>query len=299
MTHELTATTQRLLNAGDYSLIKRDATDATVCHMWLHSGRRASSPRTQQQYLRTWRAFSAYVAKPLQAVTLEDLQAWQASLTGAPATRKATTAAVRSLFAFAQSVGYVRANVATMLEQESVPDLAYRKVVDEPTILRMVDRCETPRDTALLLVLYSSGARVSEILALTWQDVTPRTDGGAVLHILFGKGRKQREAGISRTAHSAMLALRDEAAPATAPVFSTRTGKALDRQAAHRIIKQVAQRAGVADFSCHWLRHSHASHAAQRGGSLPDIMTQLGHSNSATTAKYFHAANYSSDRLVL
>lgn len=299
MTDELAVTTQ-LPNTGDYAFMERGSTDETLVHLWLNSERRKHSRLTQEQYLRTWRAFSAYVAKPLQAVTLSDLEAWQESLGGTPATRKVKTAAVRSLFSFAAKLGYLRANVALMLAPGKVADTKHRKALDEQDVLRLLVACRTHREKALVHVLYSSGARVSELLALTWQDVTPRTQGGAVLHILHGKGDKQREAGISAGAYSALLTLRDEGTQATAPVFSTRTGKALDRQAAHRLLKEIAERAGVTSaFSAHWLRHSFVTHALKHGAAPQDVQAQAGHSSLAVTTSYAHADSFASDVLVL
>mgnify|MGYP003376668931 CR=1 FL=1 len=289
-----------LVNVGTYELVHHDATDAALVDMWLNTGKRADSPRTQEQYTRTWRAFAAFVQKPLQAITLQDLLTWQQSLTGAPATRSVKTKTVRSLFAFAQKTGYLRANPAVMLDTGSVADTKHRKLVDETSVLRLLDKCQTPRERALVHVLYSSGARVSELLALTWQDVEPRPNGAAVLHILYGKGNKQREPGISVSAYSALLALRDESTEQISFVFATRTGRPLDRQAAHRLLKSVAKRAGVTeDFSAHWLRHSHATHALLRGAPVQNVMAQLGHSSLAVTSSYAHAEHSSADVLVL
>jgi site-specific recombinase XerD len=60
-------------------------------------------------------------------------------------------------------------------------------------------------------VLYGSGARISEVLSLKWQDVQPRQNGtGAVLRIRDGKGGKARQAGINAAAYAALVALRRE-----------------------------------------------------------------------------------------
>ncbi len=83
-------------------------------------------------------------------------------------------------------------------------------------------------------------------------------------------------------------------------VFRTRTGAALDRVAAHRMLKCVAQRAGVSeDVSAHWLRHSHVSHALARGANVEAVRQQVGHSSLNTTTAYAHADSYSADVLAL
>ena len=285
-------------NAGSYDVLPVDTTDSALVSMWLQS--EDKSPNTQKTYARVWRTFSQAVQLPLQAVTLADLQAWQQSLADSPATVKAKTAAVRSLFSFAVRTGYLRLNPAAMLSTPKTPDTKHRKLVRELDVMRLVDAARTPREAALVHVLYSSGARVSELLSLTWQDVQPRT-AGAVLHIVYGKGGKSRQAGISAAAYDALLALRDEDADEdTAFVFSTRTGHALDRVAAHRILKNIAARAGVSeDVSAHWLRHSHVSHALARGANVEAVRQQVGHSSLNTTTAYAHADSYSADVLAL
>jgi site-specific recombinase XerD len=307
MTTTALATTHAVTNVGDTWLVAYDTTDDRLVELWLHTGKRADSPRTQALYRRVWRAFSAIVGKPLQAVNLSDLQTWRESLKGAPATQRVNIATIRSLFAFGVRVGYLRMSPAVMLDSPKIGATTHRRTLSESNTLRMFDACQTAQETALLRVLYSSGARVSEVLALTWQDVTPRTAGGAVLHIVCGKGSKSRDAGISAAAYMALLALRD-GAPDAAYCFATRTGAPLDRQRAHRILKDVAKRAGLKDSagnlltvlpSCHWLRHSHATDSLAHGANVTDVMAQLGHASLQTTSGYVHSTGYSCDKLAL
>lgn len=314
MTHAITVTTQHV-NAGDYALCHATTNDDRLVAMWLQSGKRANSPLTQASYLRTWRSFSAfqfpivdeagdvtgYTRKPLQAITLEDLQVWRSQLTGKDTTQKTAIATVRSLFSFAVRVGYLRVSPAVMIETPPAPTKAHtRRVLTQGNIERMVDACETDRESALIRCLYSSGARISEVLALRWQDVTPRDNGGAVLYIADGKGHKDREAGISAATYAALLRLRDEDTAEDAYVFATRNGLPVDRQSAHKTIKRVLRRAGLPDnASAHWLRHSHATHVLSRGGNVADLQAQLGHASLATTSTYAHAEAFSADRLAI
>ena len=300
MTNALTVTTQGM-NAGDYGLVARDATDERLVDMWLHSGKRGNSAATQDVYLRTWREFAAFVRRPLQDVTLDVLQEWRNSLIGKPATQRTKIAAIRSLFAFGVKTGYLRMSPAVMLEPPHVPQNVASHTVSVADLARILDSCHTAQETAFIRVLYSSGARVSEVLALGWEDVTPREDGrGAHLFIASGKGRKTRTVGVNAAAYAALLALREESTQPTDYVFATRTGNALDRHAAHRLVKRVLQRAGVKDAagaSCHWLRHSHATHSLQQGANVADVKAQLGHSSLNTTSLYVHAGSYSADKL--
>lgn len=305
MTTEL-VTTQPAVNTGDMQLVAQDTTDARLVSLWLSTGKRAGSEATQDTYSRIVKRFFVCVGKPLQSVTLTDLQDWRESLTGSAATQRTSIAAVRSLFAFAVKVGYLRMSPAVMLETPKVQQQQDARALSQADMLRLLDACQTPQETALVRVLYGSGARISEVLALTWQDVQPRQNGaGAVLRIRDGKGGKARQAGINAAAYAALLALRHESTPATAFVFATRKGTALDRVAAHRLLKRVVSRANDkleakdAHVSCHWLRHTHATHAIAAGAPLTDVQAQLGHSSLSTTTIYAHATAYSADKLPL
>ena len=82
----------------------------------------------------------------------------------------------------------------------------------------------------------------------------------------------------------------DAPANPDAPVFRSRTGKALDRSRVLRIVQEAAKRAGVdGDVSPHWLRHAHATHSLERGAPIHLVQATLGHASIATTSRYLHA----------
>ena len=285
--------TTAIATTDSAAIIPADTTDSRLIEMWLH-GR---TENTGQQYRRIVARFFAQVAKPLQNVNLSDLQAWADTLTGTPHTRKAHIDTVRSLFSFALKTGYIRLNPAAALQSVKTPDKVKGKVLAEREVLAIINAADTPRDTALLQCLYSAGGRISEICALTWNDVIPTPDGAELL--LFGKGDKNRSAAISADTYRLLLAQR-RFAENDAPVFTTRTGSAIDRVMAHRIIKEAAQRAGITrPVSAHWFRHSHASHALERGANPAAVQEQLGHASLATTTRYAHASNSSSAYLIV
>jgi hypothetical protein len=75
------------------------------------------------------------------------------------------------------------------------------------------------------------------------------------------------------------------------PVFASRKGGGrLTERAVLGIVKRAAAKVGIEAPECpHWLRHVHASHAIDRGATLPEVQTTLGHGNIATTSGYPHA----------
>lgn len=288
MTNALATATQ---NAA---IIPADTNDARLIEMWMHG----KSENTVSQYTRIVARFVDQVRKPLQNVNLSDLQGWADTLTGTAHSVKAHIDTVRSLFSFALKTGYIRLNPAAVLESPSVPDKVKGKVLSERETIALINAADNPRDQALLQCLYSAGGRVSEICSLSWKDVAPTPDGGAEL-LIFGKGGKNRNAKISADTHRLLQAQR-RFAEDSAPVFSTRNGTPIDRVAVHRTIKDAADKAGIKKaVSAHWFRHSHASHALERGANPAAVQEQLGHSSLATTTRYAHAVNSSADFLIV
>jgi integrase/recombinase XerD len=174
---------------------------------------------------------------------------------------------VRSLFSFALRIGYIRVNPASVIAPPPVHDRKHARLLSEAEALALVLAAPPGRDRAFVRTLYSSGARVSELCALTWADVLPSAEG-ATLYI-WGKGGKQRQVGISQVTDAEIMRLRASDTD-LGPVFGC------DRTTGHRIVKRAAYAAGIIKpVSAHWFRDSHASHALARGASAVDVQEQL------------------------
>ena len=138
------------------------------------------------------------------------------------------------------------------------------------------------RDYALIKGSYLLGCRVSEIAVLRWKDIEALDDGGQI-H-LFGKGSKRRTIRVS----SATLGLFQGLGRGFDEEFvfpSPRRDGHLTRQAIGDVCRKWGRAAGFHVFP-HALRHSHASHAVQRGVDVFTLQATLGHSSSATTGHY-------------
>jgi integrase/recombinase XerD len=87
---------------------------------------------------------------------------------------------------------------------------------------------------------------------------------------------------------------------AEAPLFATPAGNRLKERSVRHVIKKMAKKAKVnSKLSPHWLRHAHASHSLDRGASVAEVASNLGHDSVATTSAYLHAkpGSSSGDRL--
>lgn len=151
------------------------------------------------------------------------------------------------------------------------------------------------RDKALLELLYATGARVSEAVALDVDDLVG-PDGTPELIRVVGKGDKQRIVPVGSYARAAIEAYLVRARPlllsgarGTPALFLGARGARLSRQNAWLIIRAAAERAGLTvEVSPHSLRHSFATHLLAGGADVRVVQELLGHASVATTQLYTH-----------
>ena len=278
---------------GSYGLVPRNTTDIQIVNMWIAQ---SNSANTQAQYARVIHSFQSVVNKPMQRVNLSDLQQWQQGLEGKANTKKLHVNAIKSLFSFMQKTGYIVLNAAVMLKPEKTVETKHTKTLTEEQVIKLVNSSDlSKRDEAIIRVLYSSAMRVSELCALQWQDVIEQ--GNKAILVIRGKGNKTRESGISSKAYEAMKALRNGASD-TDFVFKSNRNQQMDRTTVNHLFTKLSAIIGK-DISPHWLRHSHVTHALQRGANPTDVMNQAGHSSLAVTTTYAHSERFSSDVLIV
>jgi integrase/recombinase XerD len=197
--------------------------------------------------------------------------------------------AVRGLHKFAVREGLVELDPAREVKPPAAPR-RLPKALPVDDVLRLLETPGGLRDRALLEVLYSTGARISEAVGLDLDDIdaTERTV------LLDGKGGKQRLVPIGRPALDALDAYLVRARPdlaangrGTPAVFLNVRGGRLSRQSAWQTLKVAAERAGIAaTVSPHTLRHSFATHLLEGGADVRVVQELLGHASVTTTQIY-------------
>jgi integrase/recombinase XerD len=259
--------------------------DEMLIKLWLH-GRPL---HTQRAYQTDLRRFRGQAAKSFAAVTLTDLQDFADSLSGLKgSSRYRILSAVKSLLAFGHRTGYLAFDVGRVLKLPSVRDNLAQRILPEADVHRMLSLESNERNRVLLTLFYASGARVSEICALAWNNLQPTAAGGQIT--VLGKGTKTRSIQLPASVWKQLLKLRGKAG-AEEPVFRSRKKSGFLRPlAVYRIVCQAAKRAEIEGrISPHWLRHAHASHALDRGAPIHLVQATLGHASLATTSRYLHA----------
>jgi integrase/recombinase XerD len=206
--------------------------------------------------------------------------------------------AVRGLHKFAAAEGLTETNVAAAVKPPT-PSRRLPKSLTIDEVLALLEGAGgdseadgplTLRNRALLELLYSTGARISEAVGLDVDDV----DTHARSVLLRGKGGKQRLVPVGRPAVTALdaylvrgrpdLARRGKGTPA---IFLNARGGRLSRQSAWQVLQDAAERGGVkAAVSPHVLRHSFATHLLDGGADVRVVQELLGHASVTTTQIY-------------
>ena len=274
-------------------------TDAFCDGLWLESG---LARNTLDAYRRDLRLFAHWLAErdgiALDAVTEMHLTAYIAARGKGQA-----TSANRRLAAFRRFYGWALRDKhvvrdPTLRLRAAKQAARFPSTLSETQVeaLLAAPDLDTPlglRDRTMLELMYASGLRVSELVALKTVEVG--LNEGVVR--VFGKGSKERLVPFGEEAHRWIARYLAEARPvlmgarAADALFVTARADGMTRQAFWYLIKRYAVLAGIrAPLSPHTLRHAFATHLLDHGADLRAVQMLLGHADISTTQIYTHVA---------
>jgi len=262
---------------------------------------RRMSPNTLESYARDLAALAEFAEKREMAVEVmgrRDLEAFVRGLMSkglSPRSVARMVASVRGFFKFlAIERKLDESPAADLRAPRAWPALPKFLDLDDVDRLLAAPGTSTPRglrDKALLEVLYASGMRVSELVALRPGDLN--LENGYLTCI--GKGDKQRIVPVGQDAVEWLRRYMREGRPAllgqrSSPwLFVNARGGRLSRVGFWKILKAYGIQAGITrEISPHVLRHSFATHLLERGADLRAIQVMLGHADLSTTQIYTH-----------
>lgn len=274
---------------------------------WLAGERRAAT-LTVEAYSRDVAAFLGFLTNHLGAepdldslarLRASDIRAWLAheAMGGAiNATRARHLSAVRSFFRYLSRHHDVD-NAQLKLIQSPRAKKPLPKALARAEAISVAndvgdltgDTARAARDTALFSLLYGSGLRIAEALALDVRDAPP--PGGADALRVIGKGSKERIVPVLpvvRDAIAAWLRHHPDRSPG-APLFVGARGGRLQSGIARRTLREFRRQNGLPEHATpHALRHSFATHLLGAGADLRAIQELLGHASLSTTQRYTH-----------
>ncbi|WP_135230123.1 tyrosine-type recombinase/integrase [Deinococcus fonticola] len=270
------------------------------------------TPQTVRAYLADVRMLRAYLdgdgqpqhqrGRDWEQISAADLRGFLAQSRPKPHRVHRLIASWSKFWAFLRDVQHLSVqNPPGELKRPKLPG-RLPKYLETPDIAKLLDaahRDSNPnrglRNWALLAFLYGTGARISEVVGLTFDRIS-YVDGLPSSIRVIGKGDKERTVPLSPTAQRALVqwlkVRRTEGHPTSRYVWSYLTGKHRGEPLAVRTVQAMttsaAKRAGLdpAKVSPHKMRHSYATALVEQGRSLHEIGTILGHENPATTAIY-------------
>lgn len=171
-------------------------------------------------------------------------------------------------------------------EVKSAPRALSRKEL--LSLIRAVQSSGSIRDVAVVTLLLHTGVRVSELCALTLEDVVMRERSGRIV-VRSGKGNKRREVPLNSTARSAVTEWLKIRGDAPGALFTGRKGSSLTPRAVEYLLKKYSSKAGLENVTPHVFRHTFCKSLVDAGEPLDRVATLAGHENLNTTAKYTKA----------
>jgi len=269
---------------------------------------RGLSPNTTAAYRTDLDQFMQFMAErnltAWSAVSRDDLVSFLIFLKEkryANSTVARRTAAIKSLFEYLMAENIVLTNPTEHLDSPKVDRFLPKAI----SVMQVDELLELPlttggpeglRDKAMIELLYATGVRVSELVALNVHDVD------LVAHHIrcIGKGNKERMLPMAGTATTAIEEYLDMGrgqigrSAEEKALFLNHRGKRLTRQGFWLILKGYAERLGLHDLTPHTLRHSFATRMLNNGADLRAVQELLGHASISTTQIY---TQVSTDRL--
>ena len=239
--------------------------------------------------------FKEYIKKPLRRVKEEDVRLYSESLAkrgNSSSTVLRNMVSLRALYSFMEKQSLIRQNP---MEAISVPkvDKKLPQILTTEETERLLDAPVTKdakgiRDKAMLELLYATGIKVSELIALNVSNVNLRRrmlvcQGGRGARVIpLGKQAVMSVSLYLKNARTSMLLSGEESA-----LFVNCNGKRMSRQGFWKIIKGYQAASGIEkDITPHMLRHSFAAHLLQNGADLESIGEMMGLTDTASTAVY-------------
>ena len=300
MSYNLTIAKRPIAPAPVPPAAAAEGIDAYLTHLTVERRLAANTLESYARDLQLLAEFAAGRSVSLEALSRQELEALVRELMSegrAPRSVARAVACFRGFYRFLLLDGRLQINPADDLRPprawKTLPRYLTVEDVDQLIVQPDVTMPRGLRDRALIELLYATGMRVSELLALRPADVNL----DASYLTCTGKGDKQRIVPIGdeaatwvrkyiREARGALLAKR------TSPrlfVNARGGGPGLTRVGFWKILKGYAKQAGLTrTLSPHMLRHSFATHLLERGADLRAIQMMLGHADLSTTQIYTH-----------
>lgn len=267
---------------------------------------RRFSPLTVRNYRRDIERFLAWLGTDEAgfdpgSVTTEQVRSWIIHRTERekikPASMNREVSSLRALYRWLHRTGAVPKDIMLPIRSMRTPR-RLPAFVPESRMTRIVETCETEsmdfeteRNAAMILILYTCGLRLAELVGIDRSDLSPDC---ARLRVR-GKGDKERVVPVLEFVREKILRYTDLIErqnicnSSEKALFLTLKGRRISRSEVYRTVGEVLNRAGVkGKKSPHVLRHTFATHLLNGGADMREIQELLGHASLQSTQVYTH-----------
>jgi integrase/recombinase XerD len=201
--------------------------------------------------------------------------------------------AIKTFSKFLVKDGILNYDIAKGIQSPKIPK-TLPHTLSIPSILKLLEHTEgnTPlalRNQALIELVYGSGLRVSELLALSISDIHLKQQYVRV----YGKGAKEREVPMTESAIKALVIYLRDGRPLLntsnqMTLFLNHHGKPLSRVGFYKLLMSWGKHIDISPITPHMLRHAFATHLLEAGLDLKTLQLLLGHEDISTTQIYTH-----------
>jgi integrase/recombinase XerD len=255
---------------------------------------RRFSPRTRRAYAHHARSLLRFVRKPEHRLDDSDVRDYLLHRVEVDD----VSAAYHS-----QAVSALRFLFRVVLDQPDAlqtvprprPDRRLPSVLGKSDARRLVNAVDNIKHRTILVLLYSAGLRVSEVVKLHIADLDIDR---RLIRVHAGKGRKDRYTLLSDRALATIRQYIEEYGPTTWLFPGERPNRPLSTRSAQKVVETARRRVGIVGrASAHTLRHSFATHLLEAGTDIRYIQELLGHASAKTTQIYTHVSRHDIARI--
>ncbi len=246
--------------------------------------RRGMSPRTISSYSSNVKSFFAWTVKDHPKNINKDDIVEYLSLFNENNTQRSHHQAIKKFYEICLNQPNKFKYIPYCKKSEKKPIILS---VDE--IQRLIDACGNLKHKTIICLVYATGVRMSELLGIRLCDIDR---GNMVIHVINGKGEKQRQV----TMKPRLLSLLEEYyrayEPETYLFEGDKPGCKYTSSSVNSMLRTYAKKAGIKKrVYCHLLRHNYATHSLEEKENLYTIQKVLGHASPKTTADtYLHTS---------
>lgn len=242
------------------------------------------SSKTIKSYLYQFRQFLRFFKKEPKAACVRDIEDYLLFLKKKGCVPASINQSYHAIKGYYEKVlkKKICARIPRAKEPKQLP-----KVLSREELKAMIDKTENAKHKLLIILLYSTGLRLSELRRLKHTDLFPREAFGLVRQ---GKGAKDRHFHLSHEVIKLVPV-------GEGYLFTGRKGM-YSVNSIQMIVRNAAKRANISRrITPHMLRHSYATHLLEQGVDIRIIQELLGHANISTTQIYTHVATNSYNSL--